>query len=130
MDLSTIRCEGEKLGLSGPDLVSFVDQQLAREREKAEREREERALERQERAMQREFELKKLELEANRAQNPGENVGQDRGKVPALKLPWFDGKDDLDAYLQRFERVARARGCEEEIWGVQLFVLLILKKIH
>ena len=54
------------------------------------------------------LEIKRLEMEQIHhwpsAQAPNK---EDRAKAP--KLPSFvDGKDDLDAYLQRFERFATA----------------------
>ena len=50
-----------------------------------------------------EVELARLGQGRNVAEHP--EVREDRAKAP--KLPSFvDGKDDLDAYLQRFERFA------------------------
>ena len=42
------------------------------------------------------------------------------------KLPTFvDGTDDLDSYLQRFERYARINNWDRADWAVSLSVLLI-----
>ncbi|XP_078600405.1 uncharacterized protein LOC144875346 [Branchiostoma floridae x Branchiostoma japonicum] len=46
-----------------------------------------------------------------------------RAKIP--KLPAFeDGKDDLDAFLQRFERFATSNGWKETTWASTLSALL------
>ena len=48
---------------------------------------------------------------------------EDRAKTP--KLPSFvDGKDDLDAYLQRFERFATNAKWDKTGWATKLSVLL------
>ena len=48
---------------------------------------------------------------------------EDRAKAP--KLPSFvDGKDDLDAYLQRFERFAATDKWEKTGWTSKLSALL------
>jgi len=53
-----------------------------------------------------ELEMKRLELEQTH-QGPGVQASNKEDKAKAPKLPSFvDGKDDLDAYLQRFERFA------------------------
>ena len=50
-------------------------------------------------------------------------VREDRAKAP--KLPSFvDGKDDLDAYLQRFERFAATAKWEKTGWASKLSALL------
>ena len=50
-------------------------------------------------------------------------VREDRAKTP--KLPSFvDGKDDLDAYLQRFERFATTAKWEKTGWASKLSALL------
>ena len=48
---------------------------------------------------------------------------EDRAKAP--KLPSFvDGKDDLDAYLQRFERFAETAKWKKDGWASKLSALL------
>ena len=47
----------------------------------------------------------------------------DRGEAP--KLPSFvDGKDDLDAYLQRFQRFAETAKWQKSGWASKLSALL------
>ena len=51
--------------------------------------------------------------------NSGVRVG------PKLKIPPFeDGKDDLDAYLRRFERYVESQGIDRGDWAVHLSTLL------
>ena len=48
---------------------------------------------------------------------------EDRAKAP--KLPSFvDGKDDLDSYLQRFERFAETAKWKRDEWASKLSALL------
>ena len=50
-------------------------------------------------------------------------VREDRAKAP--KLPSFvDGKDDLDAYLQRFERFSATAKWEKTGWASKVSALL------
>ena len=72
--------------------------------------------------------LREHELELARL-GQGRNVAErgelreDRAKAP--KLPSFvDGKDDLDAYLQRFERFATTAKWEKTGWASKLSALL------
>ena len=48
---------------------------------------------------------------------------EDRAKAPKLPL-FIDGKDDLDAYLQRFERFAETAKWEKTGWASKLSALL------
>jgi len=70
------------------------------------------------------------EVQVNVAQNgSGEGVPRsNRGHsvaMKALKLPLFnDEKDDLDAYLIRFERACTAFEIRPEFWSAQLVRLL------
>ena len=53
------------------------------------------------------LEMKRLELEQTQ-QGPGAQAPNREDRVKATKLPSsVDAKDDLDAYLQRFERFAK-----------------------
>jgi len=87
-----------------------------------------------------EFELRKIEMEHDlRLREAQINVEQDgggAGKVPssnrghsiamkALKIPLFnDEKDDLDAYLIRFEKACAAFEIRQAFWSTQLARLL------
>ncbi|CAH3150564.1 unnamed protein product [Porites lobata] len=108
----------KEFGLEGGKLFEFVEKQQKLEEEKEEKrrrseeEKEEkrRKLEEERRREEEEKEEKQHELELARL-GQGRNfveraeLREDRANAP--KLPSFvDGKDDLDAYLQRFERFA------------------------
>ena len=138
--------------------------QLEEERRKEEEKEERRRREDEEReARRQERELRKLEMEAEllkqkeameaakrenelqlarlgQEHNPAVQVPnrEDRAKTP--KLPSFvDGKDDLDAYLQRFERLATNAKWDKTGWaclvpccqGVHsMFIRVYLKKMQ
>ena len=123
---------------------------LEEDRRKEEEEKEERRRREDEEreARRQERDLRKLELEAEllkqkeaieaakrehelelarlgQARNVAERaeLREDRAKAP--KLPSFvDGKDDLDAYLQRFERFATTAKWEKTGWASKLSALL------
>ena len=68
-----------------------------------------------------ELELARLGQGRNVAEHP--EVREDKAKAP--KLPSFVyGKDDLDAYLQRFERFATTAKREKTGWASKLSALL------
>ena len=71
-----------------------------------------------------ELEMRRLELELTR-QGPGAKAPSNEDRAKAPKLPSFvDGKDDLDAYLQRFERFATTAKWEKAGWATKLSALL------
>ena len=126
---------GQTLGLEGNELRQFVlsQQEIAREerrlareaeKEKEEREREREEREREEREREREFELEKLKLghrnQSNDAQQPFVSSSNSKPKLQSF----IDGRDQIDAYLSRFERFARTQGWPEEEWATSLSVLL------
>ena len=74
-------------------------------------------------AAKREHELELARLGQGRNDTERAEVREDRAKAP--KLPSFvDGKDDLDAYLQRFERFATTAKWENTGWASKLSALL------
>ena len=74
-------------------------------------------------AAKREHELELARLAQGRNDTERADVREDRAKAP--KLPSFvDGKDDLDAYLQRFERFATTAKWEKTGWASKLSALL------
>ena len=74
-------------------------------------------------AAKREHELELARLAQDRNVAERAELREDRAKAP--KLPSFvDGKDDLDAYLQRFERFATTAKWEKTGWASKLSVLL------
>ena len=70
-----------------------------------------------------EHELELARLRQGRNDTERADMREDRAKAP--KLPSFvDGKDDLDAYLQRFERFATTAKWEKTGWASKLSALL------
>ncbi|XP_076435072.1 uncharacterized protein LOC143274949 [Babylonia areolata] len=128
---------GKELGLTGEDLKKYVDEQ---ERKQQEIEREERAAERslkkiqleieeresqrqyQDREKQREYEIRMAEL---RSEN-GESIAQTEVHIAKRpRLPAFvDEKDNIDSYLERFERHAKAMKWPGDQWATDLGALL------
>ena len=107
---------------------------LEEDRRRADEERETRRQERELRKLEMEAELLKQKeaIEAAKREHELEIAGlavanadgrpdvrEDRAKAP--KLPSFvDGKDDFDAYLQRFERFAATAKWEKTGWASKL----------
>ena len=67
--------------------------------------------------------MKKLELEAAQAGKSEAGSSSTLAKVPKLP-PFDDNKDDLDSYLQRFERFATINKWEKGVWATFLCTLL------
>ena len=66
-----------------------------------------------------------LDLAAARAASPTVVSSEGRGSVVAPKLPPFeDKKDDMDAYLHRYEEYATAHGWDTDRWASNLSALL------
>lgn len=101
------------------------EQERIRVRELEEKEKERQSIEREKEAERRhELAMKQLELQnANNGSQAG-NTGTTSGaKLP--KLPTFvNGKDDLDSYLQRFERFAKNNNWDASTWSTSLSALL------
>ncbi|KAJ8032658.1 hypothetical protein HOLleu_26239 [Holothuria leucospilota] len=139
MDIEKLTEIGKSLGLGGENLIKFIQEerdvqnQIRIEQQKIEREK--RAHEREMKAEEKEILDKQLELVAmekeksDSRQSQGEvNISGGtshayRAKAP--KLPRFnEGTDDLDAYLQRFERYSRNQGWDRKEWATNLSALL------
>lgn len=138
--LKEITSMGEKLGLEGKELQTWIKEQqeaLRDERHKereAEKERVEKQMQLEKERYEREKELRSeehkrklelLELETKHVSKgknpPTRNVAPPR----TPKLPAFDEtKDDMDAYLQRFERYAEIQNWESQEWAIHLSALL------
>lgn len=120
MSLLEILEKAQSLGLSGDLAHELIEKQHQAERE-------ERAAEREVKKMELEFaEAEKRrahELELAKIQS-GPNGNHSNPHAPmfeGLRLPTFaDGQDDLDSYLQRFERLAELHGWKVEDYHVYL----------
>ena len=122
----------ERLGLKGQDAEDFIremqesernERQLGREieREEAERQREEAERQRDEGDRQREHELRVLEIQVEMGTTNRRNDSKTKG--PKL-MPFDESKDELDCFLNRFERYAKSNGWQEEEWSTALSALL------
>ena len=139
-----------RYGLQGEDALKFAsermdkdiereerrldrDKEREKEREEREKEREEREKEREEREKEREEREKERKHELQKLQYQSEIESTSRqatNLVQTPKLPPFvEDRDEMDSYLLRFERFARAAGWEEEQWAVSLSALLTGKAL-
>ena len=67
-----------------------------------------------------------LELARIAAKNGDGHTAERDDRAKAPKLPSFvDGKDDLDAYLQRFDRFAETAKWKKDGWASKLSALLL-----
>ena len=133
----------QRCGLTGPDALKYATEQKEKADERAERavvrdkEREEREKEKEKEREERQREKEKereerqkerqheLELERPRAERESLTEHSQTVSAKKPKLPAFvDGKDDLDAYLARFERTATTNGWAREEWATNLCALL------
>ena len=132
----------ERYGLTGPEALKYATDQKERAEERADRaaarakereekerqrekEREEKEKEREEQQKQREheMEIERMRLSADsQSQNRNSEV---RATVQRPKLPTFeDGKDNMDNYINRFERIAEINRWPREEWAANLSALL------
>ncbi|XP_041470756.1 uncharacterized protein LOC121420251 [Lytechinus variegatus] len=116
---------GQALGFSGKELQDYVEKEQKDAQRDARGERAELLeLKRQEK------EILELQLELAKAKqdgtsDPGGQSSSNRSSARTPKLPAFnDGKDDIDAYLHRFERYAIGQGWKKEDWAMNLSALL------
>ena len=120
MELSKFVDLGLSMGYEGVDLQNFVKEQQNRERD-------ERCAERD---FQREREERQHQLELEKVRQRDVSTRTDSGSR-APKLPAFsDGKDELDSYLQRFERFARNADWDRTTWATKLAALLTGKALE
>ncbi|KAL7631477.1 UNVERIFIED_CONTAM: hypothetical protein RMT77_018226 [Armadillidium vulgare] len=121
----------KELGLKGKEINEFF-----KEREAAKKESEERAAAEAEKVRAeaekvraeaekvREFELKKIELQLQSGSSSSTNISNEP-KVKAPKLnPFIDGNDNIDNFLERFERVAQINEWNPQSWSTYLGTLL------
>ncbi|KAK3746423.1 hypothetical protein QZH41_012761 [Actinostola sp. cb2023] len=133
---------GTRFELSGKELQEYVDK-----KEKQYLEREERAKEREHEQKMREEEMQfkvleltaatkemsyKSELELLQAKVEADlpsSMPSEHQRRP--KMPCFDEqKDDMDTFLERFERYARVQKWTEDSWAVSLSLLLTGKGLQ
>lgn len=82
--------------------------------------------------MERQVEIERLKHQVIASECMIENstaTGVNKAQTPTL--PTFqDGKDDIDAYLERFQRLARSQNWDESDWAITLSVLLTGKALE
>ena len=127
---------GKSIGISGPELLDFVrTEREYQEKKDADIRKEKERLARDERAHQLEIrrqdreilelQLKVQEAKLEKIEKDDGHVNQGVPKAKAPKLPFFDdSRDDVDSYLQRFERYAHSQGWSEDCWAISLSALL------
>ena len=120
MEIEKLHRIGESLGLSGSELREFITEEQKRAREERVEERE---------RVKREQELTQLKLDLEREKGSSGN-GSSVPHVRPPKLPTFDeAKDNLDTYLNRFERYANAQSWPQSSWAINLSALLTGKAL-
>ena len=123
MNLQELTAIGKDMGLSGVELQNFVKEQQAIEREDREKARQ---AEREAReAKQRELDtlvlLETAKKEARAAGSADGGTAATTCKSPLPTLQNFEeGKDVMDAFLERFERFALRQKWPEDGWAVSL----------
>ena len=121
MDLAKIIAAGKEFGLSGVDLKNFVTEEQTRQRE-----------ERVEMLELRKHEKETVELQLKLAQEKHvkseSNAESCRARAPKLP-PFHDDKDNIDSYLQRFERYAEIQKWPPNDWAINLSALLTGKAL-
>ncbi len=138
---------GQRLGYEGEKLEEYVEKrikesfqreerlrnlEIAREKEvaeqrKAEAEQREReyVLKEKEREQEHKRQIELLQLRQEQGINNGIVPRQDAPRSSRPKLPSFDEqRDDIDAYLERFERFAKSQSWTTETWAISLSPLL------
>jgi hypothetical protein len=100
---------------------SAQEQQLEMEKLKQERELEEQKLnlEREKLASQERIEREKVEVQMKKVDHE-QSVSKSKCKLPMFN----EEKDKFDAYISRFESVAKLRGWKSDEWSIQLSLLL------
>ena len=113
--------------------IALRQQEIALERERLVAERDRLGAEREK--LEREYEMQ-IELQDRRHFAEMERITAQRAERPipaprdtikarTPKIPAFnEGKDEMDAYLLRFERYASAQGWKRETWATDLSALL------
>ncbi|XP_072143700.1 uncharacterized protein [Dermacentor andersoni] len=136
MDLEKITAIGLQIGLSGAELRRWIEAEQAKQRDEraAEREAAKEAAELARLADERQREILQLKLQL---QEGARNVPAAASEIltapstsssslnPQKLLPLFDEKrDDLHAYIQRFERIATGQDWPQEKWALALSMCL------
>ena len=121
---------GRELGLTGQDLFNFIKEREDAARDDRSAAREDMAAAREDRQKQLDILDKQIALENAKKENQGNmsDLPSDESRhssTKSPKLPHFvDGKDNMDAYLERFERYASNQRWPTSAWAINLGALL------
>lgn len=135
MDLEKLTAVGIQLGLTGAELSRWIEAQQAKQRDDraAEREALKEAAEIARLADERQREILQLKLQLQEGARNVPAAANDVLPLPSTSsplnpqklLPLFDEKrDDLHAYLQRFERVATGQDWPQDKWALAVSMCL------
>ena len=132
-NLDKIIAAGKSLGLEGDKLLQFVHEREEKEqKEKSDAlARKERMKDREQKKLEKEAQIKleminkEIELQKARAETtpPPQPVPDAKAKIPKLP-PFNEQRDNMDAYLKRFERFAESAGWDRSRWATNLSALL------
>ena len=125
------------MGLSGEVLQAFVTEQQSFKREERQRERGLKRLQLEvdarEADRKHELEMRKvgreLATEVEITAESGFGSGKRPGRFPKLQ-PFQESSDEIDSYLQRFERFAKSNGWSHSKWATALSALLTDKALN
>ncbi|XP_071504670.1 uncharacterized protein [Diadema antillarum] len=128
MDRDRFIEQGKEFGLSGMELKEYVDTCVREARdERAAARAAEAALKQSETDLiAKQIQLEELRKEIGTSSSATRVTH--RPSVPPLPV-FQDGKDDIDAYLCRFERHATSVGWEQSDWGIAISALLTGKAL-
>lgn len=118
---------GSSFGLEGSDLQTFVMNESDKCKLRRDEERQRRSEDRE--LLQLQIDLESLKKENATSGNSGDAHRTVTQKAKPPKLPCFSESDDLDAYLDRFERYAGAQKWERQDWAINLSSLLTGKAL-
>ena len=145
MDIAKILEAGAQYGLDGKVLADFLRDERTAQREsekeaaavqaktalaQLEIERLDKANAEREKERQHELEVLQLQRQTAEALAAQREVGEPVAKGVKPKLPPFDdSKEEIDAYLHRFERYANAQKWDKSTWSTSLSALLKAKPL-
>ena len=116
-------------GLDPKVAALLVDQESARQRFDYEMKLKELDIQREHEAHQWQMERLRQEAKVN-AQRQHTSGAVDSGHIKGPKVPKFTEKDDIDVYLQSFERLATVHGWDHSTWATRLAASLSGKALE
>ena len=130
MELEKLTRIGESLGYKGSELQAFIQEERERAKEERDRERSARAEERERLKEERELIELKLQLENSKGSKHSKENEDGNSSFRVPKLPAFnETKDQMDSYLNRYERYAKAQKWPKQTWATNLSALLTGKAL-